>query len=78
LTTKPVLWAGSSKKDLMEMPEDVIKDFGYGFYEAQLGEHPSIGKTLSGFGGANVVELVADYKNSTYRAVYTVQFSEKK
>lgn len=43
---KPLLWVSSSKKDLMEMPEDVITDFGYGLYQAQIGKYPDIGKTL--------------------------------
>ena len=60
----------------MDMPPDVIIDFGYGLYQAQLGEHPDIGKTLSGFGGASVIELIQDYKGDTFRAVYTVKFSD--
>lgn len=66
----------ASKKDLMEMPEDVITDFGYGLYQAQIGKHPDTAKTLSGFGGANVIELVQDHKGDTFRAVYTVKFSD--
>lgn len=26
---KPVLWVSSSKRDLMDMPSDVVTDFGY-------------------------------------------------
>jgi hypothetical protein len=33
-TVKPLLWVSSSKKDLMEMSEDLITDFGYGLYQA--------------------------------------------
>ncbi len=73
---KPLLWASSSKKDLMAMPEDVITNFGYGLYQAQMGKHPEIAKTLAGFGGASVIELVQDYKGGTFRAVYTVKFSD--
>lgn len=73
---KPLLWISSSKKDLMEMPEDIITDFGYGLYQAQIGKHPDIAKTLSGFGGASVVELLQDRKGDTFRAVYTVKFSD--
>lgn len=73
---KPVLWVSSSKKDLMEMPKDVVTDFGYGLYQAQLGKHPDMAKTLSGFGGANIIELVQDHKGDTFRAVYTVKFSD--
>lgn len=73
---KDLLWVSSSKRDLMDMPDDVIDDFGYGLYQAQLGKHPDIGKPLSGFGGANVIELIQDHKGDTFRAVYTVRFSE--
>lgn len=73
---RPILWVASSKGDLMDMPDDVINEFGHGLYQAQIGKHPDIGKTLSGFGSANVVELVEDYRGDTFRAVYTVRFPE--
>ena len=75
-TLKPLLWIGSSKKDLLTMPPEIRTDFGHGLYEAQCGDHPDIGKTLSGFGGANIIELIADHYSSTFRAVYTVRFAE--
>ncbi len=52
------------------MPEDVKSDFGFGLYQAQIGKHPDIGKTLSGFGGTNVVELKLEFSSDAYRAVY--------
>lgn len=58
------------------MPEDVITDFGYGLYQAQIMKHPDIGKPLSGFAGASVIELVQDHKGDTFRAVYTVKFTD--
>ncbi|MGL5626414.1 MAG: type II toxin-antitoxin system RelE/ParE family toxin [Candidatus Rhabdochlamydia sp.] len=73
---KSLLWVSSSKKDLMTMPEAVITDFGYGLYQAQTGKHPDIAKTLSGFGSASIIELVQDHKGDTFRAVYTVKFSD--
>lgn len=73
---RPVLWIASAKRDLLTMPSDVIDDFGFGLYQAQIGEYPDIGKTLSGFGSANVIELVQDHKGDTFRAVYTVRFQE--
>ena len=73
---KPIFWVSSSKRDLMEMPSDVIDDFGFALYQAQIGKHPDIGKALSGFGGSQVVELVRDHKGDTFRAVYTVRFSK--
>lgn len=60
----------------MDMPQDVVTDFGYGLYQAQLGEHPDIAKPLSGFGGASVLELVLDHRGDTFRTVYTVRFAE--
>ena len=74
--SKPLLWVASSKRDLMEMPDDVINDFGFGLHQAQQGKHPDIGKPLKGFKGASIVELVVDYKDGTFRAVYTVRFEE--
>ena len=71
---KSLLWMCSSKKDLMDMPRDVITDFGHGLYQAQIGMHPDIAKPLLGFGGASVIELVQDHQSDTFRAVYTVRF----
>ena len=31
---------------------------------------------MRGFGGASVIEIVEDFDGNTYRAVYTVKFSE--
>ncbi len=60
----------------MDMPAEVITNFGFGLFQAQLGVHPDIAKTLSGFGGANVIELIQDHTSGTFRAVYTVRFSD--
>lgn len=49
---------------------------GYALHFAQMGDkHPSA-KPLKGFGGAGVLEIVEDHDGSTYRAVYTVRFSD--
>lgn len=56
------------------MPESIIKDFGHALYEAQIGDFPSIGKPLKGFGGIDVMELVLDNRDGTYRTVYTTRF----
>src|SRR3989338_4263383 len=73
---KPVIWLVAAKRDLIEMPEEVITDFGYALYQAQLGEHPDIAKPLKGFGGSGVLELVCNHSGDTYRAVYTVRYSD--
>lgn len=39
------------------------------------GKHRDV-KTLSGFGGAGVAEVVTDFRGDTYRAVYTMQYAK--
>jgi phage-related protein len=72
---KPLVWIGSSRKDLKSFPEDVLDLFGYALYVAQMGGRHPDAKPLKGFGGAGVLEIVDDYAGSTYRAVYTVRLS---
>jgi phage-related protein len=45
-------------------------------WEAQLGRFPQGAKPLHGFGGASVVEILADHDGNAYRAVYTVRFAD--
>jgi phage-related protein len=73
---KPLLWIGSSKKDLIAIPLKVRKLFGHALDFAQHGEQHAAAKLLKGFGGAGVLEVVEDDAGGTYRAVYTVKFVE--
>ena len=73
---KELEWIGSSKKDLMEFPYEVRKDMGHALYEAQQGGKSRKAKSLKGFGSANVLEIVCDDSNGTYRTMYTVQFGD--
>lgn len=73
---KPLAWVGSSKKDLRALPADVRKFFGYALHFAQCGEQHEAVKVLKGFGGAGVLEIIENDPGGTYRAVYTVKFSE--
>ena len=72
---KPVSWVGSSYKDFRALPDPVQDAMGYALYEAQIGKKPARAKSLKGFGGAGVLELVADHDGDTFRAVYTVKFA---
>jgi phage-related protein len=74
---KPLIWVGSSLKDLRGFPEEVKDEMGYTLFEAQCGLKPLTAKPLKGFGGASVLEIVSDYQTDTYRAVYTVKFGER-
>jgi phage-related protein len=73
---RPLFWIGSSKKDLMGLPVGVRKFFGHALNFAQNGEQHIAAKTLKGFAGAGVLEIVEDNADGTYRAVYTVKFKE--
>jgi phage-related protein len=48
---KPVIWVGSSRKDLREFREPVQDHMGYALYFAQQGGKHRDAKALSGFGG---------------------------
>ena len=73
---KPLIWIGSSKKDLMALPVGVRKFFGHALNFAQNGEQHDASKVMKGFGSAGVLEVVEDDVEGTYRAVYTVKFKE--
>jgi hypothetical protein len=47
---------------------------GHALYLAQSGRVHASAKSLKGFGGAGVVELVEDDQHGTYRDIYTVKF----
>ena len=49
---------------------------GYALYVAQLGGKHHDAKSLSGFGGAGVVEVVKDHRGDTFRGVYTVRYAD--
>ncbi len=72
---KPVVWIGSSRKDVCEFPESVRDHIGYALYIAQIGGKHRDAKALSGFGGAGVLEIVTDYRGDTFRAVYTLRYA---
>jgi phage-related protein len=76
LTPKKLFWMGSSLKDLKTMPGEIQDDFGFALYQAQLGMKGEKTKVLKGFGSAGVLEVVTSGRGSTYRAVYTVRFTD--
>ena len=71
---KPVVWIGSSRKDLREFPDIVQDHVGYALYVAQQGGKHRDTKALTGFGGAGVMEIVKDYRGDTFRAVYMLRY----
>jgi phage-related protein len=72
---RPLLWVASSKRDYLEFPARVQDGFGFELFLAQTGQHPPSAKPLRGLGGGTL-ELIENFDGDTYRAVYTVRFSE--
>jgi phage-related protein len=72
---KPLHWVGTSKRDLLEFPEEVVDNIGYALGVVQYGGRPLSAKPWKGL-GAGVSEIVEADASGTYRAVYTVRFRE--
>lgn len=72
---KPLHWVGSSKKDLLAFPEEVIDDIGYALGVVQLGGTPLSAKSWK-VEGPSVLEIVKGFRGDAYRVVYTVRFKE--
>lgn len=73
---RPLVWIGSSRRDLRGFPRQVRRAIGQALYAAQQGETDPAAKPLKGFGGRSVVEIIAGHDGDTWRAVYTVRFAE--
>lgn len=71
---KPIIWIGSSRKDIKNLPDKVMDAFGFALHQAQEGSKHEDAKPLKGYKGAGVLEVVEDFSGNTYRAVYTVRF----
>ena len=76
IAIKPVIWIGSSRRDLRAMPDEARRGIGQALYTAQQGETDPAAKPLKGFGGARVMEIVERDRSGTYRAVYTAQLGD--
>jgi phage-related protein len=68
-------FVGRSKKDLSLFPDPVKQDVGHALFEAQQGRRAPSVKTMQGFGGGGVVEVVEDHDGDTYRCVYTTRLA---
>jgi phage-related protein len=72
---KPVIWLSDTLATLRACPQDVQDEVGYA-YLAQIGEKYVGAKPLKGL-GPGVLEVIADHRGDTCRAVYTVRFSDR-
>jgi len=71
LLVKPVVWIGSSRRDISVMPDPVKASFGHRLREAQEGRSPADTKPLPQFGGG-VFELRERFDGNAYRVMYAV------
>ncbi len=71
---KPIEWVGSSYDDLIAMPEEVQNQIGYALDLAQFDKKAAYAKPLHGEELRNVMEIVVDDNNRTFRGMYTVKF----
>ena len=73
-TGRPLIWIGSSRRDLRGFPRKVRRDIGLALFAAQQGETDPAAKPLRGFGGGSVLEIITDYDRGTWRVVYTIRY----
>jgi phage-related protein len=73
---KPLKFVAGSKRDLSSFPDDVKQDMGHALFVAQEGGRAASVKTLQGFGGGSVVEIVEDDDGDTFRCVYTTKLND--
>lgn len=72
---RPVVWIGSSKKELSALPPKVKGTFGFRLYELQQGKTPTDIKPLSQF-GSGVYELRESFDRNAYRMMYVVNLKK--
>ena len=73
---KIVRWVGCALDILRSFPEEVRSEVGFSLEAAQRGGKALNAVPLVGFSGAGVVEIISNFDGDTYRAVYTVRYSE--
>ncbi len=72
---KRLVWVGASRKDFSAFPDDIKSEVGYALFQAQQGPRHRKAKSLTGFGGAGIVEIVSSFQGDVFRTVYTVRFA---
>jgi phage-related protein len=76
MAAKPIIWIGSSRKDLREFPKEVRQDIGVALHWAQQGHVHSATKPMKG-SLREVTEIVSDFDGDTFRAMYTTRIGSE-
>jgi phage-related protein len=74
--SRDIIWVASSLEDLRRFPEPVQKVVGFALFQAQCGGKHLQARTLKGFGGAGVLEIIEDLDGNAFRTVYAVRFAD--
>jgi phage-related protein len=72
---RPIVWVGSSKDDISELPRGVKASFGLRLYELQQGGTPLDMRPVTQF-GSGVYELRESFETNAYRLVYVVNLEK--
>ncbi len=72
---RDLIYLGSSKKDAEKLPQEIKDLFSTALKLALNGETHEDAKSYRHH-GSGVFEVVGDYRNSTFREVYTVRYKE--
>ena len=72
-----LVWVGSSRSDMRDVPPAVRRSFGIALFALQAGETPPSAGPSKRFPGASVLELIDDQRGDIYRAIYTGLFPAK-
>ncbi|GAA0603393.1 type II toxin-antitoxin system RelE/ParE family toxin [Paenochrobactrum glaciei] len=73
---KDVFWMGATLEEVRDFPIEVRQEIGFSLHLAQEGRKAVNVTPLVGFGGASVLEVISNGDGGTYRAVYTIRFSD--
>lgn len=76
MESRQLIWVSSSKKDLLEFPKEVKDKILFALDLAKAGGKHHDAKPFKGFHGASVLEIVQRGRNTTFRALYTIEFKE--
>ncbi|MDP1608917.1 MAG: type II toxin-antitoxin system RelE/ParE family toxin [Chlamydiales bacterium] len=72
---RQLIYLGSSKKDAEKLPQEVKDLFSAALKMALIGATHEDAKPYRHH-GSGVFEVIGDYRNSTFREVYTVRYKE--
>jgi len=72
---RSIIWMGRSRSDLSELPREVRHAFGYGLWQAQLGDTPDGTTALPQF-ASGVFELRENFEGDAYRSVFAVKLKK--